>query len=73
MLTTADSLLSLVGNTPLVELSRFAPGPVKVYAKLEAQKLVEFGALTQEMLDLLMAGRGFADAGEPDPHGRREP
>ena len=33
----APSLLDLVGNTPLVELSRFAPGPVRVYAKLEAQ------------------------------------
>jgi [CysO sulfur-carrier protein]-thiocarboxylate-dependent cysteine synthase len=33
----APSLLDLVGNTPLVELSRFAPGPVKVYAKLEAE------------------------------------
>jgi len=31
----APSLLDLVGKTPLVELSRFAPGPVKVYAKLE--------------------------------------
>ena len=37
MLTTADSLLSLVGNTPLVELSRFVPGRVSVYAKLEGQ------------------------------------
>ncbi len=37
MLTTADSLLSLVGDTPLVELSRFVPGPVRVYAKLEGQ------------------------------------
>ena len=37
MLTTADSLLALVGNTPLVELSRFVPGPVRVYAKLEGQ------------------------------------
>jgi len=37
VLTTADSLLSLVGNTPLVELSRFVPGPVRVYAKLEGQ------------------------------------
>ena len=37
MLSTADSLLGLVGNTPLVELSRFAPGPVRVYAKLEGQ------------------------------------
>ncbi len=37
MLRTADSLLALVGNTPLVELSRFAPGGVRVYAKLEAQ------------------------------------
>jgi [CysO sulfur-carrier protein]-thiocarboxylate-dependent cysteine synthase len=26
-----------VGATPLVELSRFAPGPVRVFAKLEAQ------------------------------------
>jgi [CysO sulfur-carrier protein]-thiocarboxylate-dependent cysteine synthase len=33
----APSLLDLVGNTPLVELSRFAPGPVAVYAKLEGQ------------------------------------
>ena len=37
MLKTSDSLLSLVGSTPLVELSRFAPGPVRVYAKLEGQ------------------------------------
>jgi cysteine synthase len=37
VLNTAESLLSLVGNTPLVELSRFAPGPVRVYAKLEGQ------------------------------------
>ncbi len=38
MLTTADSLLSLVGNTPLVELSRFVGKPgVKLYAKLEGQ------------------------------------
>ena len=33
----APSLLELVGSTPLVELSRFAPGPVTVYAKLEGQ------------------------------------
>ena len=33
----APSLLDLVGDTPLVELSRFAPGPVRVYAKLESQ------------------------------------
>jgi cysteine synthase len=32
----APSLLDLVGGTPLVELSRFAPGPVRVYAKLES-------------------------------------
>jgi len=36
MLTTADSLLSLVGNTPLVELSLARPG-VRLYAKLEGQ------------------------------------
>ena len=35
--TLAPSLLDLVGDTPLVELSRFAPGPVRVYAKLEAE------------------------------------
>ena len=35
--TQAPSLLDLVGNTPLVELSRFAPGPVRVLAKLEGQ------------------------------------
>ena len=35
--TLAPSVLDLVGNTPLVELSRFAPGPVRVFAKLEAQ------------------------------------
>ena len=37
MLSTADSLLALVGRTPLVELSRLAPGPVRIYAKLEGQ------------------------------------
>jgi cysteine synthase B len=37
VLKTADSLLALVGNTPVVELSRFVPGPVRVFAKLEAQ------------------------------------
>ncbi|MBA2332425.1 MAG: cysteine synthase family protein [Actinobacteria bacterium] len=36
-MSTASSLLGLVGSTPLVELSRFAPGPVAVYAKLEGQ------------------------------------
>jgi len=35
--TLAPSLLDLVGDTPLVELSRFAPGPVRVVAKLESQ------------------------------------
>ncbi len=34
----ADSLLSLVGNTPLVELKRLAPKPsVRIFAKLEGQ------------------------------------
>jgi [CysO sulfur-carrier protein]-thiocarboxylate-dependent cysteine synthase len=34
----ADSLLSLVGNTPLVELPRLSPKPsVRLYAKLEGQ------------------------------------
>jgi cysteine synthase B len=34
----ADSLLSLVGNTPLVELTRLTPKPsVRIYAKLEGQ------------------------------------
>jgi cysteine synthase B len=38
VLTTADSLLSLVGNTPLVELPRLSPRPaVRLYAKLEGQ------------------------------------
>ena len=37
-LTPASSLLSLVGNTPLVELSRFLGKPgVRLYAKLEGQ------------------------------------
>ena len=35
---TRTSLLELVGNTPLVELGRLAPGPgVRLYAKLEGQ------------------------------------
>ena len=35
---TAGSLLELVGNTPLVELSRLTPKPsVRLYAKLEGQ------------------------------------
>jgi cysteine synthase B len=38
MLTTADSLLGLVGSTPLVELPRLSPRPsVRLYAKLEGQ------------------------------------
>jgi [CysO sulfur-carrier protein]-thiocarboxylate-dependent cysteine synthase len=35
--TLAPSLLDLIGSTPLVELPRFAPGPVRVLAKLEGQ------------------------------------
>jgi [CysO sulfur-carrier protein]-thiocarboxylate-dependent cysteine synthase len=38
VLTTAASLLSLVGNTPLVELPRLSPKPsVRLFAKLEGQ------------------------------------
>jgi cysteine synthase len=38
VLKTADSLLSLVGNTPLVELRRLSPkSSVRLYAKLEGQ------------------------------------
>jgi [CysO sulfur-carrier protein]-thiocarboxylate-dependent cysteine synthase len=33
----APSLLDLVGNTPLVELTRLAPEGIRLYAKLEAQ------------------------------------
>jgi cysteine synthase len=33
----ASSLLELVGNTPLVELTRLAPPGVRLYAKLEGQ------------------------------------
>ena len=33
----ARSLLDLIGNTPLVELSHLSPDGVKIYAKLEAQ------------------------------------
>jgi cysteine synthase B len=37
-LVTADSLLGLIGDTPLVELTRLAPKPtVRLYAKLEGQ------------------------------------
>jgi len=37
-ITTAGSLLDLVGNTPLVELPQLSPKPeVKLYAKLEGQ------------------------------------
>jgi cysteine synthase B len=38
MLTTADSLLGLIGGTPLVELQRLSPKPsVRLFAKLEGQ------------------------------------
>ena len=33
----APSLLDLVGSTPLLELARFAPGGVRLFAKLEGQ------------------------------------
>jgi cysteine synthase B len=33
----AESLLDLIGNTPLVELSRLSPPGVRIYAKLEGQ------------------------------------
>jgi [CysO sulfur-carrier protein]-thiocarboxylate-dependent cysteine synthase len=33
----ADSVLELVGNTPLVELTRLSPPGVRLYAKLEGQ------------------------------------
>src|SRR5438132_10179219 len=37
-LETSKSLLDLVGNTPLVELTRLSPRPsVRLYAKLEGQ------------------------------------
>jgi [CysO sulfur-carrier protein]-thiocarboxylate-dependent cysteine synthase len=37
-LVTADSLLDLVGNTPLIELKRLSSKPgVKIYAKLEGE------------------------------------
>src|SRR2546425_1016527 len=37
-LETSKSLLDLVGNTPLVELTRLSPKPsVRLYAKLEGQ------------------------------------
>jgi cysteine synthase B len=37
-LVTAESLLELVGNTPLIELRRLSPKPgVKIYAKLEGE------------------------------------
>jgi [CysO sulfur-carrier protein]-thiocarboxylate-dependent cysteine synthase len=35
--TPAKSLLDLVGNTPLVELTRLSPPGVRLYAKLEGQ------------------------------------
>ncbi len=38
VLKTADSLLGLIGDTPLVELQRVSPKPsVRLYAKLEGQ------------------------------------
>jgi cysteine synthase len=37
-LVTAESLLDLVGNTPLIELRRLSPKPgVRIYAKLEGE------------------------------------
>ena len=33
----ADSLLDLIGNTPLVALPRLSPDGVTIYAKLEGQ------------------------------------
>jgi len=52
----APSLLSLVGDTPLVELSRFLPGPVRIYAKLEGQNPT--GSIKDRV------ARGMIDAAE---------
>ncbi len=36
-MTAANSLLDLIGNTPLVELTHLSPHGVRIYAKLESQ------------------------------------
>ena len=64
--TVAPNLLDLVGNTPLVELSRFAPGPVRVYAKLEGQNPT--GSIKDRVAKAMI--EAAESAGELEP-GRR--
>jgi cysteine synthase B len=67
MLKTADNLLSLVGNTPLVELRRISPRPdVKIFAKLEGQN--PSGSIKDRVAKAMI--EAAESAGELEP-GRR--
>ena len=64
MLTTAESLLGLIGDTPLVELPRLAPKPgIRLYAKLEGQNPT---GSTKDRVALAMIEAAEA-AGELEP------
>jgi cysteine synthase B len=67
MLKAADNLLSLVGNTPLVELRRISPRPdVKIFAKLEGQN--PSGSIKDRVAKAMI--EAAESAGELEP-GRR--
>src|SRR5437016_10561071 len=59
----APSLLDLVGDTPLVELTRLAPPGIRLYAKLEGQNPT--GSI-KDRVALAMIGAAEA-AGELEP------
>jgi cysteine synthase B len=55
----AESLLDLIGNTPLVELRRFSPKPgVRIYAKLEGQNPT--GSIKDRVAKALLEHAGLA-------------
>jgi len=64
MLTTADSLLGLIGGTPLVELQRLSPKPsVRLYAKLEGQNPT--GSIKDRVAKAMI--EAAEDSGELEP------
>ena len=71
----ADSVLDLIGNTPVVDVSRLSPNPnVRIFAKLEMQN--PFGSvkdrIAQGMIERGREARAASVLGRPSSSPRRE-